>query len=1021
MTTTIAADRVFDLTGPLPQGTTVLEASAGTGKTHTIAGLAVRYLAEGVVEIDQLMLVTFGRAATAELRERVRLRLTEVTAALADISVARASRDDLVRFLATADDADVVRRHRRLTRAVADFDAALISTTHGFCHQMLAGLGIAADLDADVTFAEATKDLVLDVATDLYVGDYGRSDSPTPRMKTFDLASRLASEAVGDPSARLEPRDAEPESDAGVRVGFADRSRSEVRRRKRAMRVMDYNDLLTYLEEALTHPETGEDACRRIRSRYQVVMVDEFQDTDPVQWRILERTFHGQRTVVLIGDPKQAIYAFRGADVTTYLLAKEAAEEEQTLGKNWRSDRPLVEGLLRLLGDAALGAPAIRVHDVEAEYQHASLVGAPVEAPVRVRHVERSAFGESTNAQIKADRARQFIAGDVAADIVRLLSSGAEIVERKGGRRPIQAADIAVLVQTNDEGVLVHDALEAVDVPVVLTGTSSVFHSEAARDWLALLTALEQPHRTALVRNVALTPFFGCTATELATADEPALEQLEARLRRWAELATDHGVAALVEAASATGLAERVLRERDGERRLTDLRHVGQALHQAASEGYAGTSSLLQWLQHRMTEPRREVDDERSRRLESDAKAVQVTTIWRAKGLEFPVVYAPFLYNRYLPPKPDVMRLHDDDGARLLDVGGAEGPGYDVREQRYLQEDAGESLRLAYVALTRARCQVIAHWAPTRNTPDAPLHRLLFGERSLDGQVSRRARLLDDPTVRRRLEALAAESERLISAEAAQGSDGVAFSLPPPPDTDLSLRRFDRTLDRAWSRTSYSGITAGLHEASGAVTAVSEPEGPGILDEPVEQLVPDRRLGVHQGLGAGVGLRRAAFDEVRRQREGRAGEPDQRRRAELGDQGPHRLRDVGHVVGLQRSERLDVASGADGLGDDRAHARDDVDVDAHGDERDDDVGEQDRGVGGEPAYRLQRDLADQLGSPAGLEHADALAQRAVLGQRAAGLPHEPHRGAVRALPPTGPQERGVGEAGRHAEMLPRGG
>ena len=199
---------IFDLCGPLPEGTTVLEASAGTGKTYTIAGLAVRYLAEGVARIDELMLVTFGRAATAELRERVRERLVEATTSLDDIDAARQSKDDLVRHLAQGGDTDVDIRRRRLATASANFDAATIATTHGFCHQMLAGMGIAADVDHDVTFAESTGDLVTDVATDLYVADYGTTDAAEPALD-FRTAAKVANEAVGDPAARLEPAAAE--------------------------------------------------------------------------------------------------------------------------------------------------------------------------------------------------------------------------------------------------------------------------------------------------------------------------------------------------------------------------------------------------------------------------------------------------------------------------------------------------------------------------------------------------------------------------------------------------------------------------------------------------------------------------------------------------------------------------------------------------------------------------------------------------------------------------------------------
>ena len=846
----------FDLCGPLPEGTTVLEASAGTGKTHTIAGLTCRYLAEGVARIDELMLVTFGRAATAELRERVRERLSEVTAALASAATARASEDDLVRHLAAGSDAEVTERHRRLATAIADFDAATIATTHGFCHQMLAGLGIAADVDHDVTFAEATTDLVVDTATDLYVGDYGRAESdPPPDGLAFKVASTLAKEAVGDTAAEIEPRDAEDGSTARLRVDFASRVREEVARRKRAMRVMDYNDLLTYLRDALVHPETGEDARNRIRSRYRIVLVDEFQDTDPVQWEILERTFHGHQTLVLIGDPKQAIYAFRGADVHTYLDATEQAETQSTLGKNWRSDRPLVEGLRHLLGEVALGDERIRVHEVDAHYEETSLHGAPVSEPVRLRRLPRSLFGVDSNKHVQVDEARAMVARDVAADVAALLSSGAEIVDRKDERRRVQAGDIAVLVHRNDDGASVRDALAAVNVPVVLSAIASVFASGAAHEWLALLSALERPQRTGLARNAALTDFVGWDAVRLATATEDQLEELGAMLRSWGETVTSRGVAALLEAATATGLARRVLSREGGERDLTDLRHIGQALHQVSVEQHGGVSSLVQWLQHRMAEAAQDIDEERSRRLDSDTKAVQVMTIWRAKGLEFPVVYAPFLWDKSINVY-ETLRLHDG-GRRMLDVGGKDGLGYAARKDMHVAEDVGESLRLAYVALTRARCQVVAHWAPGWNCVNAPLHRLVFGERGPDGTLPAQVRRPNEDDARARFAQVAAGSGGLVSAEDVGEPSMAPLVAPAEPLTEVEVRAFERSLDRAWRRTSYTGITSGLHEAGaagrggGGRPAASEPEEPGILDEP--GLVPPPK-GLSVGPTTGGGL-----------------------------------------------------------------------------------------------------------------------------------------------------------------------
>ncbi|HYO33345.1 MAG TPA: UvrD-helicase domain-containing protein [Nocardioidaceae bacterium] len=820
----------FDLRGPLPSGTTVLEASAGTGKTYTIAGLAARYLAEGVATIDEMMLVTFGRAATAELREVVRERLVGSAVMLANADEARRSADDLVRYLADGTDDEVAKRHQRLATAVANFDAATIATTHGFCHQMLSGLGIAADVDSDATFSEATGDLVADVVSDLFVGDYGRPGSEAP-LVAFSMAQTVGEAAVGDPAARLEPEDAVLDSVPGVRVAFAQRVRSEVARRKRSMRLMDYDDLLLHLRDALTDPETGDDACARIRSRYRIVLVDEFQDTDPVQWQILERTFHGHRTLVLIGDPKQAIYAFRGADVVTYLLATERAESESTLGMNWRSDRALVDALRHVMGDVALGDPRIVVHEVDAAQSDRTLLDAPSCAPLRIRAVPRSAFGASTNASLSVKDVRPLIARDVAADIVALLSSPAHVVDR-GRQRAIQPADVAVLVQRNEDGRTVRDALARLGVPVVLFANSSVFSSAAAEDWLTLLSALEQPHRPGLSRSAALTVFMGWTAEDLARADEDTLDGLSARLRSWAEVLADRGVAALLEVVVATcGLVERVLAREDGERDLTDLRHVGNALHEAAAHDHGGVAFLVEWLQHRKREAEGEVEDERSRRLDSDAKAVQVLTVHRSKGLEYPVVYVPYLWNRYVNKAPDTLRLHDDAGARLLDVGGATDAGYDARLAVHAQEDLGESLRAAYVALTRARAQVITYWAPTSNTASSPLHRLLFGTRA-DGVVADKASVPADDKARKALTDLALKAGDGISIEVI-GADPNPRRLPPPAasQADLSVRAFERVLDGTWARTSYSGITAGLHELAHSGHGMSEPEAPGTIDE----------------------------------------------------------------------------------------------------------------------------------------------------------------------------------------------
>ena len=844
----------FSITDPLPDGVTmVLEASAGTGKTHTIASLATRYLAEGVTRLEDMMLVTFGRVATQELRDRVRLRLVQVERALADPPTAAASDDEVVRLLATGGNHEVGARRNRLAAALASFDEATIATTHSFCLQMLAGLGVAADSESGAALLDNSSDLLRQVTDDEYLRRYARV-----KRRPFDAvtAHRLAAEAVEIPDASLEPADAAPDTPVRERVEFATDVRAAFDLRKRRAGRLDFDDLQLRLQEALAHPVRGDAARQLLRSAYRVVLVDEFQDTDPVQWNILRLAFHTHSTLVLIGDPKQAIYAFRGADVFTYLAAAGSADRQATLGTNWRSDASLVRALDHLWGGLSLGDKRIRVRAIEAQHggSRFRLPGRP--APLRIRRLSRQQAVQNPSGLCRAESARAAIARDLAAEVVELLQSGATL-EHLGTVTPIEPSDIAVLVHQNDQGVLIRDALRQLDVPVVLTGNASVFDSEAAAHWLTLLDALESPNRTAKVRAAALTPFLGWTADRLAEADAAEIDALVDRLRDWADRFAAGGVAALLESVTVTGgIAARVLARPDGDRLLTDIRHVAHALHAVSRSEHLGPSALLEWLRWRIDESGKEAAEELSRRLSSEDAAVQVITVHRSKGLEFGAVFVPFAWNRHVRDDPDPLRLHDNAGRQVLDVGGPGGPGYGQRQVVHWTEAFGEDLRLMYVAFTRARSLLVTWWAPTANTPCSPLSRVLFGAAGPDGEVPTRVRIGEDAEIAERLDGIAARSGGLIAIEQADPKRQPSFRGATGPEPELAARIFGRTLDTDWRRTSYSGLTAAAHAAhyealeladsgNGVTTggradqrdAVdraggTEPEDPGTVDEP---------------------------------------------------------------------------------------------------------------------------------------------------------------------------------------------
>ena len=634
-----------------------------------------------------------------------------------------------------------------------------------------------------------------------------------------------------------------------IRRRFADAVRKEVERRKRSLKILTYDDVLIRLSETLRDEQRGPVACARLRERYDVVLVDEFQDTDPVQWDIMHRAFgDGGATLVLIGDPKQAIYAFRGADVHAYLTARETVRSEWTLEVNWRSDAGLLEAYDALFADARLGDAGIGYRPIRAAEanRESRLTGAPVSAPLRVRIVHADDGLVPLTAKKREPRApdaRNLIARDLAAEVVHLLSSRPEVITRRRDgteqqRTTLHPGHMAVLVRVNSHAVTVRDALHEAGVPAVIGGAGSVFGTGPAREWLQLLEALERPTARDRASQAALTCFVGWSAERVATAGEAQWEDLHWDLHRWAALLRDEGVASLYETVcSSHEVPGRVLARPSGERFMTDLRHVAQLLHEAGVSDGLGPTAMATWLGRRINEADRDGEnEERTRRLESDAEAVQVITIHRSKGLEFPIVFCPYMWHGRTT-KNNVPVFHDrDTGRRTIDVG-REGNNFAVHQEMELVEGRGEDLRLLYVALTRAQHQAVLWWAGAMDSQHSPLSRVLF-ERDEHGVVRPHgsAKRTDDEVAA----AVAALGPR-VSVERVLRPGDARWQVDPRHPPLLEAAVFDRPLDVGWRRVSYSGITRALHEE------------PSIGSEPEEQLTSDEGLSAAPAPSPGVG------------------------------------------------------------------------------------------------------------------------------------------------------------------------
>ncbi len=818
----------FDLLGPLPTGRLAIEASAGTGKTYTLAALATRLIAEGRAVASELLMVTFTRAATGELRSRVRSQLVEAAAVLggrADLPEG----DELLGHL-MADDRQ--RRLARVERAVTEFDAATIATIHGFASQARGILGLSSEMDTEAELVGDDRTLVLQVCADVLAAASTTLGAAAGLPTLTDLVA-LTTGVAGRPDVAVEPHSA----DQGATDGLLHlrqlvvHSVAELERRHHLAGVLSYDDVLVQLQRAL-RGRAGSSVGDALRGRYAVALIDEFQDTDPVQWEIFSALFGRPgdgTTLILVGDPKQAIYRFRGADIGTYLAAvQDPTTARASLTTNWRSDGALVGALDVLLDGVTFGDRDIRFETVHAAepHRHQRLRapdGAPL-ASVDLRLAVGPGIDRNRSGRVAVPAAAAAIEHDLVRHVRSLLGRAILPTESAlfgAGGSTLSPSDVAVLVGTADQGLKLQRALLAEGVPAVLAADDPVTSSPAAEQLAVVLRAVERPGDPRVVRAFALSWFGGWTAEQVAVADDVALAPLQEMLSTWAALLATRSVAdVLARVWSDTGVVARVLGQPDGDRNVTDLDHLAELLHGAAPHGRAAVAGLLALLAEFPEEPddgeAKETVD--ARRIESQADAVQIMTIWKAKGLEFPVVCVPYLWRPkkstgplfYTDPATDRRSVDLDNSAEWPDP-----PAAAARKALAETERYGEQLRILYVALTRARHQVVVWWADADSSAKTALAHVLFGRK--DGQLDEgqflqeKVTVPDDDTIVDWLEPLRARAGDAMAVRAiddlppatTRWSDPARFDRQP----DLSVARFVTTPDRSTQRWSFSLMT----------------------------------------------------------------------------------------------------------------------------------------------------------------------------------------------------------------------
>lgn len=963
-------------------GSGLIEASAGTGKTYTIAALYLRLvLGHGGAKAfmrplrpEDILVITFTEAATQELRERIRRRLEEAAACFVH---AQAPEDPVLQTLwHSYDDTGRALGAQRLRQAAEQMDTAAISTIHGWCYRMLREHAFeshrlfaqtlmtdtreamyAAVCDYWRTFLYPLRDeTAMQVVQSLWPDPTAQlksmaswlpqlPDVPAPQTtvqalldaylaqrRAFAIASRIPwtqwlpeleqlfeaaqkakafdgrkfgaakwlskmREWLDDPEQLLpDQSDKQREycTPAGIKRLWKDPQQAPTHPafaalealymqhaalpqsepllkqhagawiKARLQRVanrrgeLSFDEMLQGLDRALQGAH-GAILAQRLRARFPVALVDEFQDTDPVQYRILESIYRPAQNpadsgLLMIGDPKQAIYAFRGADIYTYLKARRAIETRcYTLDCNFRSTPAMVSAVNTLFYQAeqdqqGRGAFLFRqgaddplpFQKVKARPKDSVLVAE--NAPLAALQVCALAPGEP----LSATRYQASSAEACANTIARLLQQGqqgqAGFRSPDGSLHALNAADIAVLVRDLHQARTLREALAARQIAsVFLSDRDSVLTTQEAQDLYYWLLACLEPTDTQTLLAALATPTLNLSWQTLwaLQQESAAWETYLARFRNYRQIWDSQGVLPMLRRfLQDMDLPSRLLARAGGERSLTNLLHLGEWLSEASVQVY-GKRALIQYL-YRHQQTADATDEATILRLESDAALVKVVTIHKSKGLEYPLVFLPFVCLSRSADDTLPLIYHDAHGETVLDWSP------DATAQAQVEsERLAEDLRLLYVALTRARHSCWLSVAATCDGRTKKPHRSAIA--SLLGQAAG----LSAETLDAQLQALA-EADPAIKITAPEEFAQLRPSAAPTTDSALhSARRVSRPVNRpVLSVCSYSGLTQVLQQDATGIYGRDEMAW--LLHTPAE--IPDIALAALNATAKATGI-----------------------------------------------------------------------------------------------------------------------------------------------------------------------
>ncbi len=605
-----------------------------------------------------------------------------------------------------------------------------------------------------------------------------------------------------------------------LKIRFGQYLRDELPARKNKSNVLCFDDLLTGLHKGLSG-DGGERLAKAVRLKFPAAFIDEFQDTDPVQYEIFAKIYADaqEELLFLIGDPKQAIYSFRGADIFTYMAAADQVEKRHTLGLNYRSTAELITAVNTIF--STVSQPflfqAIPFRSVEPAGIIADClqIDGQQAKGMQICWIDNIAAAGKSVGLINKEKAQQAILDQVSSEIARLLGLG-----RDGramiGIKSVCPGDIAILVRTNREARLTHKALAARNVASVIQGSESIFVSWEAVELLQLLTALADPGNPGKVRAALATDIMGGDGATLARlmADENEWIKRLLQFRHYHYVWVQHGFMSMFKE------FERVENVRaglasfgNGERRLTNISHLVEILHQAEIKKKLGMAGLLKFFARMLAEPD-DREDEYQLRLESDTAKVRIVTIHKAKGLQYSIVFCPFCWNGSRLSAHRPLTYHQgEEGDLVVDLDpDPTGTGFEFA----LREELAEDLRLLYVALTRAQYGCYLFWGAFRGAESSALAYLFhlpaelrqgdYPFRVISEAVAGRYKNADDHELLEDLQSIIHRGAGAITCGTLASQKQTEF-LPKHQSEPLELRDFSGNIDSNWKITSFSALT----------------------------------------------------------------------------------------------------------------------------------------------------------------------------------------------------------------------